>query len=75
MDNASDTVLRPASQLSTHIYGMGYRRTEGCHPCWGIDVSDVWQEVVIDYLLSFNTCPNSCLLGLYGVESIVYYFG
>ena len=59
VDNTSDTVLRPASQLSAHIHGMGYWRAEGCHPCWGIDVSDVWQEVVIATpLTSYKAHPN-----------------
>ena len=66
MDNTSDTVLRPASQLSTHIYGMGYWRAEDCHPCWGIDISDVWQEVVILHLhppphIIQSTYPNYLL--------------
>jgi hypothetical protein len=65
VDNTSNTILRPASQLSTHVYGMGYWRTQGCHSCWRIDVSDVWQEVVIDSPTTahiIKICPNSLFI-------------
>ncbi|KAG5642890.1 hypothetical protein DXG03_001896 [Asterophora parasitica] len=47
MDNATNTILRPSSQLSYHVHRMGHCWTTSCRACWRIDISFVWEEVLV----------------------------
>lgn len=46
MDNPPNTLLRPPTELASHLHGLGYRRTTVGGTCWGEYVSFVREEVV-----------------------------
>ena len=46
MDHTSNTILWPPSQLSNHLYCMGYCRSSICHSYRWNNFPPVWQEMV-----------------------------
>jgi len=48
VDNAAHSILRPPTELTNHIYRVGYRGTPHNSSCRWLDVQTVWEEMVRD---------------------------